>query len=86
VSDPKEAQYDDGDAGCAAHDGRGVLARPEDPRERGWELIGGELIDMADPSLSHELVRMEILQTRAERLTSPLLDGFALALDNVFGQ
>ena len=22
------------------------LARPEDPRERGWELIGGELIDM----------------------------------------
>ena len=37
------------------------LARPEDPRERGWELISGELIDMTDASLPHELARMEIL-------------------------
>ena len=41
------------------------LARPEDPRERGWELISGELIDMTDPSLPHELVRMEILHALA---------------------
>jgi Uma2 family endonuclease len=41
------------------------LARPEDPRERGWELIGGELIDMTDPALPHELVRMEILHALA---------------------
>lgn len=42
-----------------------LVARPEDPRERGWELIGGELIDMADRSLSHELVRMEVLHALA---------------------
>ena len=41
------------------------LARPEDPRERGWELISGELIDMTDPSLPHELARMEILHALA---------------------
>ena len=48
------------------------LARPYDPRERGWELIGGALVDMHDPLLPHELVRMEILHalavwSRAER-------------------
>ncbi len=48
------------------------LARPYDPRERGWELIGGALVDMHDPRLPHELVRMEILDalrswSRAER-------------------
>jgi len=36
------------------------LARPYDPRERGWELIGGELVDMHDPLLPHELVCAEI--------------------------
>jgi Uma2 family endonuclease len=36
------------------------LARPYDPRERGWELIGGELIDMHDPLLAHELVCKEL--------------------------
>ena len=41
------------------------LARPEDPRERGWGLISGELIDMTDPSLPHELARMEILHALA---------------------
>ncbi len=47
------------------------VARPPDPRERGWELIGGELVDMHGPLLPHELVRMELLYemrtwTRAE--------------------
>jgi Uma2 family endonuclease len=37
------------------------LARPYDERERGWELIGGEIVDMHDPLLPHELVRMELL-------------------------
>jgi Uma2 family endonuclease len=36
------------------------LARPYDPRERGWELIGGELIDMHDPLLPHELACKEL--------------------------
>jgi Uma2 family endonuclease len=37
------------------------LARPCDPSERGWELIGGELIDMHDPLLPHELVCKELM-------------------------
>jgi Uma2 family endonuclease len=37
------------------------LARPYDPRERGWELIGGELVDMHDPLLQHELVCKELM-------------------------
>lgn len=37
------------------------LARPYDPGERGWELIGGELIDMHDPLLAHELVCKELM-------------------------
>ena len=41
------------------------LARPYDPRERGWELIGGALVDTHDPLLPHELVRMEILHALA---------------------
>ena len=36
------------------------LARPYDERERGWELIGGEIVDMHDPLLPHELVCGEI--------------------------
>jgi Uma2 family endonuclease len=36
------------------------LARPYDERERGWELIGGEVVDMHDPLLPHELVCREI--------------------------
>ncbi|HVF80039.1 MAG TPA: Uma2 family endonuclease [Solirubrobacteraceae bacterium] len=36
------------------------LARPYDPVERGWELIGGELVDMNDPRLRHELACAEI--------------------------
>ncbi len=40
-------------------------ARPEDPRKRGWELISGALIDMADPSLPHELARTEIFHALA---------------------
>jgi Uma2 family endonuclease len=36
------------------------LARPEDPRERGWELIDGALVDMHDPLLAHELACVEI--------------------------
>ena len=47
------------------------LARPYDERERGWELIGGEIVDMLDPLLAHELVCREIdhaleLWTRAQ--------------------
>ncbi len=37
------------------------LARPYDPRERGWELIGGEIVDMHDPRLPHELVCKELM-------------------------
>ena len=37
------------------------LARPYDPRERGWELIGGEIVDMNDPRLPHELVCKELM-------------------------
>jgi Uma2 family endonuclease len=37
------------------------VARPYDPGERGWELIGGELIDMHDPLLAHELVCKELM-------------------------
>jgi Uma2 family endonuclease len=36
------------------------LARPHDPAERGWELIRGELVDMHDPRLPHELACAEI--------------------------
>ena len=36
------------------------LARPYDPRERGWELIGGEIVDMKDPLLRHQLACGEI--------------------------
>jgi Uma2 family endonuclease len=36
------------------------LARPHDPAERGWELICGELVDMHDPRLPHELACAEI--------------------------
>ena len=36
------------------------LARPYDPRERGWELIGGEIVDMNDPLLRHQLACGEI--------------------------
>lgn len=47
------------------------LARPYDERERGWELIGGEIVDMHDPLIAHELVCREInhaleLWTRAQ--------------------
>lgn len=37
------------------------LARPFDPRERGWELIGGEIVDMHDPRLPHELACKELM-------------------------
>lgn len=36
------------------------LARPDDPRERGWELIDGAIVDMHDPRLPHELVCREL--------------------------
>jgi Uma2 family endonuclease len=36
------------------------LARPEDPRERGWELIDGVIVDMNDPRLAHELACREL--------------------------
>ena len=36
------------------------LARPEDPRERGWELIDGVIVDMHDARLPHELACREM--------------------------
>jgi len=40
------------------------LARPCDPSERGWELVGGVIV-VDSPLLPHELVRMEILHELA---------------------
>jgi len=57
------------------------LARPHDPAEHGWELIGGALIDMNDPSLPHELVRMEILLALA--LWSRAASGRGLAIGSI---
>jgi len=57
------------------------LARPYDPRERGWELIGGQLIDMHDPLLPHELVRMAILD--ALRSWSRAEPGGGLAIGSI---
>src|SRR3954453_12857476 len=57
------------------------LARPEDPRERGWELISGELVDMTDPSLPHELARMEILHALA--VWSRAASGRGLAIGSI---
>jgi Uma2 family endonuclease len=57
------------------------LARPEDPRERGWELIGGEIVDMHDPALPHELVRMELLD--ALRAWSRAQAGRGLAIGSI---
>lgn len=37
------------------------LARPYDARERGWELIDGEIVDMNDARLPHELVCKELM-------------------------
>ena len=36
------------------------LARPYDPRERGWELVDGAIVDMHDPRPPHELVCREL--------------------------
>lgn len=87
------------------------LARPEDPAERGRELIDGVIVDMHDPRLPHELACRELHHaletwtrarpgrglpirsidvalelTRDDEPTSPLLPGFALTLDAVFGE
>ena len=37
------------------------LARPYDPRERGWELIDGAIVDMHDARLPHELACKELM-------------------------
>ncbi len=57
------------------------LARPHDPAEHGWELIGGALIDMNDPSLPRELVRMEILLALA--VWSRAASGRGLAIGSI---
>jgi hypothetical protein len=64
------------------------VARPYDPGERGWELIGGELIDMHDfrrsaPDAPQFDVALEL--TRDDTLTSPLLPGLRLAVGAIFG-
>ena len=59
MSDPKEAQDDDGDGGGGAHDGRGVAGAAVRPRERGAELIGGVIV-IDNPLRKHQLVCSEI--------------------------
>jgi Uma2 family endonuclease len=57
------------------------LARPFDERERGWELIGGEIVDMHDARLPHELVCREI--NHALELWSRAQPGRGLAIRSI---